>query len=87
MEGERFFSILFVFWGFFWLFRATSTAFGGSQARGQTGAVAAGLHHSHNNSGSLTPGAKPGIEPASSWMLVRSFLLSHDGNSKGFSLL
>ena len=27
-------------------------AHGGSQARGQMGAVAAGLHHSHNNLGS-----------------------------------
>ena len=33
-------------------FRATYTAYGGSQARGQIRAVAAGLHHSHNNAGS-----------------------------------
>ena len=30
----------------FFLFRATPTAHGASQARGQIGAVAAGLHHS-----------------------------------------
>ena len=36
----------------FFLFRATSAAYGGSQARGQVGATAAGLHHSHSNSGS-----------------------------------
>ena len=31
------------------LFRATPTAYGGSQARGPIGAVAAGLHHSQSN--------------------------------------
>ena len=36
-----------------WLFRTTPAAYGGSQARGQIGATAAGLHHSHNNVGSL----------------------------------
>ena len=58
---------------FFYLFafsRAAPTAFGGSQARGLIRAVAAGLHHSHSNAGSLTHGAKPGIEPATSWFLV-----------------
>ena len=34
---------------FFLLFRAVLAAHGGSQARGQTGATAAGLHHSHSN--------------------------------------
>ena len=33
-------------------FRAASTAYGSSQARGHIGAVAAGLHHSHSNAGS-----------------------------------
>ena len=37
---------------FFGLFRATLEAFGGSQSRGQIGAVAAGLHHSHSSVGS-----------------------------------
>ena len=36
------------------LFRATPAAYGGSQARGLTGATAAGLHHSHSNLGSKT---------------------------------
>ena len=37
--------------GFFvLLFRATPTAHGGSQARGQIRAAAAGLHHSHSHS-------------------------------------
>ena len=31
------------------LLRATPMAYGGSQARGLIGAVAAGLHHSHSN--------------------------------------
>ena len=34
---------------FFGIFRATAMAYGGSQARGQIGAVGAGLHHSHSN--------------------------------------
>ena len=37
---------------FFCLFKATPTAHGGSQARGLIRATAAGLHHSHSNSGS-----------------------------------
>ena len=37
---------------FFFFFRATLAAYGSSQARGQNGAAAAGLQHSHNNSGS-----------------------------------
>ena len=38
--------------GCFCLFRAIPTAYGGSQARRQIGAVVAGLHHSHGNAGS-----------------------------------
>ena len=34
---------------FFGHFRATPTAYGGSQARGQIGGVAASLRHSHSN--------------------------------------
>ena len=34
------------------LFRATSTAYGSSQARGQIIAAAVGLHHSNRNGGS-----------------------------------
>ena len=45
---------------FFCLFRATPIAYGGSQARGQIGAIADGPHHSHSNARSepclqLTP--------------------------------
>ena len=63
---------LFFFY-FFLLFRATFAAYGGSQVRGQFGATAANLHHSHSNTGSephlqptscnagsLTNGARPG---------------------------
>ena len=39
---------------FFFLFRAALAACGGSQARGQIGATAAGLHHNHSHAGSLT---------------------------------
>ena len=41
-----FLKILFIY---LCLFRAILMAHGGSQARGQIGAVAAGLHHSHSN--------------------------------------
>ena len=54
----------------FLLFRATSVAYGGSQARGQIGAMAAGLHHTHSNAGSLTHWMRPGIEPETPWLLV-----------------
>ena len=42
-------SFFFVFLLFLW---AAPAAYGGSQARGLIGAVAASLHHSHSNSGS-----------------------------------
>ena len=41
-----------VFLSFVFFFRATSVAYGGSQAGGQIRAVAAALHHSHRNAGS-----------------------------------
>ena len=37
---------------FFFFFRATPTAYGGSQARSPVGAAAACLHQSHSNAGS-----------------------------------
>ena len=67
------------------LFRATPTAHGGSQAGGRIRAAAAGLHHSHSHArGSLVctlphrswqhqilnPLSRPGMEPASSRILV-----------------
>ena len=71
---------------FFFFFRAAPMAYEGSQARGLIGAVAASLCHSHSNAGSqaasstyttaqgtagsLSHWTRPGIEPASSWMLV-----------------
>ena len=66
------------------LFRAMPMAYGGSHKRGWIKAAAANLHHSHSSKGSKphlwpTPqltvmpwgNARPGIEPASSQMLVR----------------
>ena len=46
------------FFFFFWLFRATPTAYGGSQAQGWIRAVATSFHHSHSNAGS-----KPSLWP------------------------
>ena len=37
---------------FFFLFRATPTAYGSSQATGSIGTTATGLHHSYSNAGS-----------------------------------
>ena len=45
--GPSFF--FFFFFGFFIFSRAVPAAYGGSQARGLIGAVAAGLCHSHSN--------------------------------------
>ena len=45
---------LFIYLGFLFFPRAAPVAYGGSQARGPVRATAAGLHHSHNYSGSLT---------------------------------
>ena len=42
----------------FCLFRAAPVAYGSSQARGQIGAIAASLHHSHSNARS-----KPHLQP------------------------
>ena len=49
---------LFIYFVFFAISRAALVAYGGSQARGLIGAVAAGLHHSHSNTGS-----KPRMQP------------------------
>ena len=73
----------------------------GFQARGQIGAVAASLQHSHSNTRSkpvnytipcsntrsLTHWVRPGIEPASSWILV-GFIstVSPQGNSEIYPL-
>ena len=50
----------YIFFGLFAFSKAAPMAYGGSQARGPVGAVAASLHHSHSNAGSeahlgLTP--------------------------------
>ena len=44
--------VLFCFFVCLFAFsRAAPVAYGGSQARGQIGAIAAGLRHSHSNTG------------------------------------
>ena len=67
---------------FFLLFRAAPVAYGSSQARGRIRAAASSLHQAtampdpnqsvtyttaHGNTGSFNPG----VEPTSSWKLVR----------------
>ena len=55
-------NLIFLFFVFCFVFfdisRATLAAYGGSQARGPIGAIAAGLHHSHSNTGS-----EPHLQP------------------------
>ena len=80
------FNIYFFSFFFFCFLRAISVASGGSRARGPIRATAASLHHSHSNMGSklclwptpqlkacgaLIHWARPGIEPKSSWILVK----------------
>ena len=62
--------LLFFFPPFF--FRAIPVAYGGSHARGQIRAAAAGLHHSHSNAGS-----KPHSQPAPQLMAMPDRLLTH----------
>ena len=73
--------ILFLF---FSVFKASTKAYGSSQAKGRMGAAAAGLHHSHISARSephfwpvlqlvatlnpLNHWVEPGIKPSSSWM-------------------
>ena len=80
------FHYLNVFFFFFCPFRDTPMAYGGSQATGQIGAIAASLCQSHSNvgpeldlwhatahrnSGYLTHWVGPRIKPVSPWILVR----------------
>ena len=87
----------------FCLFRATPPAYGGSQARGlnqscslqptpqsqQRRIWAASVTYTtaHSNTGSLTHGARPGMEPLSSWILVRFITAEPQWELHYFSLL
>ena len=55
---------------FFCLFRALSTVYGSSWARGQIKAAAVSLHSSHSSARFLTDRVSPGIELESLWILV-----------------
>ena len=79
--------LFFFFFFIFWLFRAAPTAYGSYQARGSNWGCSfpayttatetmdlsrvCNLHHSSWQPKYLTDWAKPGIKPASSWILVR----------------
>ena len=56
-EDNQSFHYLFIY---FCPFRATLAAYGGSQARGQIGAIATHLYHSHSN-----PRSQPHLQPTS----------------------
>ena len=75
--GDMYFTTICPFF-LFLLFRATSAAFGGSQARGGIGAAAAGLHCSHSHMGSLT---HKGSNPRLHGYQLGSLPLSHKRNS------
>ena len=62
----------FILFCLFVFSRATQVAYGGSQARGLTGAIATDLHHGHSNARSLTHRARPGVELATSWFVADS---------------
>ena len=90
------------FFFFFGLFRATPAAYGSSQARGWSGAVAAwpmpqteqcqiwagSLTYTtvHGNEGFLTHWANPGLEPASTRVLIR-FVSAEPWQELGLVLL
>ena len=48
-RGKKRIFLLSFFFVYVYLFRAAPVTYGSSQARGQIGAIAAGLHHSHSN--------------------------------------
>ena len=60
------FYFIYYYYYYYCLSRAAPKANGSSQARGQIGAAAAGLRHSHSNTRSLTHWARPGMEPTTS---------------------
>ena len=65
-------SLLFGFFFFFFLFLGPHPQhMEVPRLGGPIRATAAGQHHSHSNTRSLTHGARPGIEAASSLLLVR----------------
>ena len=68
-RGVNVLSLFFFF--FFCFFRAAPASYRSSQAKGQTGAADAGLHHSHSNARSLSHWARSGIDPASSGILAQ----------------
>ena len=70
MTGYFFEKITANFGFSFLFFRAAPAAYGSSQAMGQIGATAAGLHHSHSNARYLIHWVGPGIEPKISWILI-----------------
>ena len=62
---------VFYFILFYLFFRATSVACRGSQARGQIGAVASGLCHSHSNAVSCGVGRRRSLDPVLLWLWGR----------------
>ena len=71
----------------FCFFRTTPAAYGSSQAGGQIVTTAAGLHHSHSNSGSLTHWLRPKFEPTSSRIPVEFISVEPWQELQNFQLL
>ena len=76
----------FIFYDHFvclFVFMAAPEAYGSSQARGQIGAAAAGLCHSHSNTRS-----KPHLQPMAQFVASQVLNpMSHSGNSLFVSLV
>ena len=77
---NQFFLFVFLCVCLFLHFRSAPVAYGSSQAVGPIRAVAAGYTTAHGNTGYLTHWARPGIEPASSWILVGFITLATMGS-------
>ena len=67
-SSRRCFLFYLIIYFDFCLFRTTPLAYGGSQARGQIGGAAAGLHHSHSNARS-EPHLWPHHRSQQHWLL------------------
>ena len=71
LRHGRFFFSLYPGPFFFFLLHSCTRGIWTFPGQGSNQSCSASLHHSHSNTGSLIHWIRPGIEPASSWILVR----------------